>query len=100
MGIRNTCFLGNMVERGGAEIQEDNDNRFGDWGISVDNDRLCPFSAESSFCQRTFVNVEISCLAIAEVRLLDMVQMDLFLLMGGLRKNILQMENIRRRRNW
>lgn len=24
------------------------------------------FSAESSFCQRTFVNVEISCLAIAE----------------------------------
>jgi len=34
-----------MVERGGAEIQEDNDNRFGDWGISVDNDRLCPFSA-------------------------------------------------------
>ena len=43
---------------------------------------------------------KISCLAIAEVRLLDMVQMDLFLLMGGLRKNILQMENIRRRRNW
>ena len=38
MCIRNTCFLGNMVERSGAEIQEDNDNRFGDWGISVDND--------------------------------------------------------------
>lgn len=66
MGIRNTCFLGNMVERGGAEIQEDNDNRFGDWGISVDNDRLCPFQLKAASANGRLLMWKISCLAIAE----------------------------------